>query len=55
MQNNGSPSSGVQQPSADQPRYSTDQLRAEEKAPTMQYRQTNIKTYSGRYNRDSRR
>ncbi len=55
MQNNGSPSSGVQQPTADQPRYSTDQLRAEEKAPTMQYRQTNIKTYSGRYNRPTRR
>jgi hypothetical protein len=43
MQNNGSPSSGTQQ------------LRSEEKAPTMQYRQTNIKTYSGRYNRDNRR
>lgn len=55
MQNNGTQSSGVQQPSADQPRYSTDQLRQEEKAPTMQYRQTNIKTYTGRYNRDSRR
>ena len=55
MQNTGSPSSGVQQPTADQPRYTTEQLRSEEKAPTMQYRQSNIKTYSGRYNRDNRR
>jgi len=55
MQNNGTPSSGVQQPSADQPRYSTEQLRQEEKAPTMQYRQPNIKTYTGQDNRDYRR
>ncbi len=55
MQNNGSSSSGVQQPTADQPRYSTEQLRSEEKAPSMQYRQSNVKTFSGRYNRPTRR
>ena len=55
MQNDGSSSSGVQQPTADQPRYQASQLRSEEKAPTMQYRQTNTKTYSGRYNRSARR
>ena len=55
MQNNGSSESGVEQPTADQPRYQASQLRSEEKSPTMQYRQTNIKTYSGRYNRPTRR
>lgn len=42
----------IQAPKADQPRTTTDQLKRGDQMPNLTYRQTGIKTSTGRSQRD---
>jgi hypothetical protein len=52
MATQGSASSGVTQPKADQPRVNTSSLQRGESSPALTYRQVGYKTSSGRSQRD---